>query len=55
MEMDKKTICIFSAKKARELLKAGFQIMDIKPDKHDPDHKRTIFVFKNEDGLINID
>lgn len=46
----KETITIFTAKKARELLKNNFKLVDIKPDKTDKDNKRSIFVFKyNED------
>lgn len=51
--MKKKTITIFTANKARELLKAGYTIVDIKPDKSDPDGKRSVFVFKYEDGLLD--
>lgn len=50
--MEKKAITIFAASKARELLKEGFIIIDIKPDKTDEDGKRSVFVFKNEDGLL---
>lgn len=48
----KDTITIFTAKKARELLKTGkFTLVDIKPDKTDPDEKRSVFVFKYENGI----
>lgn len=51
--MNKETIVIFTASKARELLKDGrFTLIDIKPDKKDPDGKRSVFVFKNEEGLL---
>ena len=50
--MEKKAITIFTASKARELLKEGFTLIDIKPDKTDPDGKRSVFVFKNEKGLL---
>ena len=50
--MKKDVITVFTAKKARKLLKEGYQIVDIKPDRLDPDHKRTLFLFKNEDGLM---
>ena len=50
--MKKDVITVFSAKVARKLLREGFTIVDIKPDRLDPDHKRTLFLFKNEDGLI---
>lgn len=50
--MKKEVITVFTAKKARELLREGFTIVDIKPDRLDTDHKRTLFLFKNEDGLM---
>ena len=50
--MKKEVITVFTAKKARQLLKEGFTIVDIKPDRLDPDHKRTLFLFKNKDGLM---
>ena len=50
--MNKETIIIFTASKARDLLKNGFTLIDIKPDKTDPDGKRSVFVFKNEEGLL---
>ena len=51
--MEKKAITIFTASKARELLKDGrFTLIDIKPDKTDPDRKRSVFVFKNEKGIL---
>ena len=52
MEEKKKTIVIFTAKKARKLLKEGFTLVDIKPDKTDFEGKRSVFVFKNEDGIL---
>ena len=51
--MAKQALTIFTASKARELLKDGrFTLIDIKPDKTDPDGKRSVFVFKNEKGLL---
>lgn len=50
--MRKEIITVFTAKVARKLLREGFTIVDIKPDRLDPDHKRTLFLFKNEDGLM---
>lgn len=50
--MRKDVITVFTAKVARKLLKEGYQIVDIKPDRLDPDHKRTLFLFKYEDGLM---
>ena len=49
--MNKEAITIFTASKARELLKYGFTIIDIIPDKNDQDRKRSLFVFKNAEGL----
>ena len=48
------TVMIFSARMARELLKKGFTIVDIKPDKKDPDMKRSIFVFRWTQGIMDI-
>ena len=50
--MKKEVITVFTAKVARKLLREGFIIVDIKPDRLDPSHKRTLFLFKNEDGLM---
>lgn len=50
--MEKKAITIFTAKVARDLLKNGFTIIDIKPDKTDADGKRSVFIFKNENGIM---
>ena len=50
--MKKEVITVFTAKKARELLREGFTIVDIKPDRLDPDHKKTLFLFKNKDRLM---
>jgi len=40
---------IFTAKLARHLLKQGYQIIDIKPNKDNSD--RTVFIFIDCDGL----
>lgn len=42
---------VFTADMARQLLRKGFTIVDIKPDKLDSTGKRSIFVFRNDDGL----
>lgn len=49
----KEYVTVFTAQKARQLLKEGFTITDIKADKTDDDHKRSIFIFKNEEGLLD--
>lgn len=51
--MEKKTIIIFTSNKARQLLRDGFKIIDIKPDKTDPDGKRSVFVFEYENGILD--
>lgn len=48
---DRSTIVIFTAKLARNLLKDGFTIVDIKPDKTDEDNKRSVFIFRNENHI----
>ena len=47
--MNKEYISIFKPQRVRKLLKKGFNIYDIKPDKNNKD--RTIFIFKNNDKL----
>ena len=49
---EKENIVIFTASKARMLLKDGYQIIDIKPDKTDHDKKRSVFVFRNDKGIL---
>ena len=49
----KDAIIIFTAKKARELLRKGYKMIDIKPDKTDPDNKRSVFVFKFTEGILD--
>lgn len=48
----KNSIVIFTAKKARELLRQGYTIIDILPDKNDPDNKRSVFVFQYTNGML---
>lgn len=50
--MEKKAITIFTANVARKLLKDGYTLVDIKPDKTDFDGKRTVFVFRNENNIM---
>lgn len=47
----KDTKIIYDPRIARELLRHGYVIVDIKPDKYDEDGKRTLFVFRNENDL----
>jgi hypothetical protein len=42
---------IFSANVARRLLKFGNHLVDIKPDKNNPE--KTIFIFKKTEKFIN--
>ena len=42
---------VYDARIARELLRLGYTIIDIKPDKYEKEKKRTIFVFNNDEGL----
>ena len=50
--MEKNFVTIFTANVARKLLKDGYVIADIKPDKTDMDGKRSVFVFKNENNIM---
>lgn len=47
----KDSIVIFSATRARELLRAGFQIIDIKSDRKDKTHMRSVFVFRYDERI----
>lgn len=40
---------VFTAQLARQLLKGGFRIVDIKPDKNDK--RRTVFIFQDSPEL----
>jgi len=46
----KKYVTIFTAGMARQLLKKGYTIADIKPHRENED--ASIFVFFNEEGLM---
>ena len=48
----RKTIIIFAASKARKLLKEGFQIVDIKPNRRDETHMQSVFVFKFDEKIL---
>lgn len=48
--MKKEAVSIFKAYVARQLLKQGYQIIDIKPNNENSE--RSVFVFKNDDGLM---
>lgn len=50
-QLARERVTVFQPKVARKLLQAGFQIVDIKPDKADPCCKKTLFVFRNEQGF----
>lgn len=48
--MEKETILVFNPKIARNLIKNGFTVVDIKPLKEDKE--RTVFIFKRSDLLL---
>lgn len=43
---NERDIVIFNAGTAKRLLERGYTIIDLKPDKKDPDGKKTLFIFK---------
>ena len=45
-------VMVFTGQMARQLLRKGFTIVDIKPDKLDNEGKRSVFVFKKEDNIL---
>lgn len=46
-------VMVFTGQMARQLLREGFTIVDIKPDKLDSDGKRSVFLFRNDEGLLS--
>lgn len=48
----KKAIIIFSGKVARELLRRGYTIIDVKPDKKNK--IKSVFVFKFENNIDRV-
>lgn len=44
-------LMVFTPDLARKLLRKGYTICDIKPDRLDLDHKRSIFIFKDAEGI----
>lgn len=49
--MEEKNLMVFTSSMARELLRRGYTIVDIRPDKLDKEGKRSVFIFKNENNL----
>ena len=49
--MNKEFISIFKVARVRKLIKMGFIVKDIKPDKREPEKERSIFVFENTEQL----
>ena len=47
--MERENRIVFKGSIARQLLREGYTIVDIKPDK--VNSNKSVFVFKNEDGL----
>ena len=39
---------------ARQLLHRGAKMIDVKPDRNDPDHKRSVFVFEDTDEFQKV-
>lgn len=48
-ENEKKGRCIYAAPVARELIRKGYAIMDIKPNKEN--HDKTVFIFEETDDF----
>lgn len=48
----KQDVVIYTGKMARKLLREGFELIDIKPDNTDPDRKRSVFIFRSSDKLM---
>ena len=39
---------------ARQLLHRGAKMIDLKPDRNDPDHKRSVFVFEDNEEFQKV-
>lgn len=50
--MNKEAIIIFSGKVTRELLRRGYTIIDVKPDKEMP--QKSVFVFRVENDIEKV-
>lgn len=48
----KEVISVFTSSVARQLLHLGYVIVDIKPNRR-CEEEQTIYLFKNQDGLID--
>lgn len=49
---EKNSVLVFNPKIARDLIKQGFQVIDIKPFKENVD--RTIFVFERTEEVLKV-
>ena len=45
---------IRKAQIARQLLQHGARMIDLKPDRDDPDHKRSVYIFEQNDDFEKI-
>lgn len=45
---------IRKAQIARQLLHRGARMIDLKPDRDDPDHKRSVYIFEQNDDFEKI-
>lgn len=45
---------IRKAQIARQLLQRGARMIDLKPDRDDPDHKRSVYIFQQDDDFERI-
>ena len=45
---------IRKAQIARQLLQRGARMIDLKPDRDDPDHKRSVYIFEQDDNFERI-
>lgn len=52
MENKRNAVVVFAAWKARELIRQGYRVIDIKPDREDPTGARTLFLFEKTDEIM---
>lgn len=49
--MNKEYISIFKPQRARKLIRLGYVVRDIKPDKKEPEKEKSIFIFENTEEI----
>lgn len=49
--MNKEYISVFKVARVRKLIRLGYVVKDIKPDKKEPEKEKSIFIFENTEEI----